>query len=332
MDNKINAQLLSPSEYINDAINLAQKAKHRIFLIGMVVVDDKLTHRLLSTMSKKAREGVYVNIAADIFTYYDELGDPVLSIKKNNKKFKAANEMAHQFRLSKVKFHWLGKSTLFAGTGRTHSKWCVIDDTVYAFGGVNMYEKGIKTNDYMFKINDKDLADIIVQQQMRIINADKHNIILSNKSYKYKDSMVYFDGGAMGRSIIYKRACQLAKVAKSVLFVSQYCPSSTLAKNLRKIKQVDLYYNSWKQAYGFNKVIIFQAQRTSHLESKYNKDKYLHAKFMIFTMPDGSKTLLSGSNNFYHGSVLFGTREVAIETKDKKMIEQVEIFFEKFII
>jgi cardiolipin synthase len=63
----------------------------------------------------------------------------------------------------------------------------------------------------------------------------------------------------------------------------------------------------------------------------YNRDQYLHAKFMIFTMPDGKKIALTGSHNFVHGGVLLGTREVALETEDPKVIAQLEDFWKTHV-
>jgi len=58
---------------------------------------------------------------------------------------------------------------------------------------------------------------------------------------------------------------------------------------------------------------------------------YLHAKFIIFTMKDGSKTAISGSHNFAYTGVLFGTREIALETTNPQVIGQLESFYKKYI-
>ena len=63
----------------------------------------------------------------------------------------------------------------------------------------------------------------------------------------------------------------------------------------------------------------------------YGRDQYLHAKFILFTMPDGSKVAITGSHNFMFGSVAFGTREIALETSDTAIIAQLEHFFKTHI-
>ena len=47
---------------------------------------------------------------------------------------------------------------------------------------------------------------------------------------------------------------------------------------------------------------------------------------LVFTFKDGSKAAITGSHNFVNGGALLGTREVALETRDAKIIEQLESF------
>jgi cardiolipin synthase len=43
-------------------------------------------------------------------------------------------------------------------------------------------------------------------------------------------------------------------------------------------------------------------------------------------MADGSKVAITGSHNFASGGVWLGTREIALETRDPHIIEQLEQF------
>ena len=126
--------------------------------------------------------------------------------------------------------------------------------------------------------------------------------------------------------MIYERAVELAKQSKSILFVSQYCPTGKLAKILRSKKAV-IYYNQPKNTHRWTKLMLRFSRLTTGLKSKYKKPTYLHAKFIVFTMESGSKVALTGSHNFSYTGVRFGTREVELETKDKHVISQLEEFF-----
>ena len=64
----------------------------------------------------------------------------------------------------------------------------------------------------------------------------------------------------------------------------------------------------------------------TRLTTNYERDRHLHAKCIIFSFKDGSKTAITGSHNFVNGGVLLGTREVALETKEPSIIAQLEDF------
>jgi cardiolipin synthase len=69
----------------------------------------------------------------------------------------------------------------------------------------------------------------------------------------------------------------------------------------------------------------------SRLKTRYTRTRYLHAKFMIFTMADGRKVALTGSHNFSGTGVLLGTREMALQTEDPRIIEQLEEFWKQHV-
>jgi cardiolipin synthase len=322
-------QLILPTEYVEQASRAVDSATTRVSLISMVIADHPATHQLIESLIAAAQRGVSVHVAADIFTY-GEVSGSFLPIRYDKKDSRAATSMARRLKAAGVKFHWLGNGRVTLFNGRTHSKWCVVDDTVFTFGGVNLYDEGIKNADYMFKATDNALATLLDDEQKRIQRAERAAQNFPSHRKKFDNFSVLFDGGIIGHSIIYKRACELAKAADSVVFVSQYCPTGKLARIL-KTKPTQLYFNRPEQASVLNKALLWFSQTVSGLRTSYKKDTYLHAKYIIFTLPDGSKTALSGSHNFAYSVVLFGTREVALETKDPAIISQLESFTKKYI-
>ena len=58
----------------------------------------------------------------------------------------------------------------------------------------------------------------------------------------------------------------------------------------------------------------------------YKKSRYLHAKFMLFYMPDGRKIALTGSHNLSNAGVMLGTREIALQTESPEVVRQLEAF------
>lgn len=320
-------KLISPTHYVREAAEAVSKARTRVYLMSMVIADHEATHPLIAAAEEAAKRGVEVVIAGDIFTF-GEVGGGFLPFRYYSHGARSANHMVRNLKKAGVKFHWLGKGRITLYHGRTHSKWCVADDTVYTFGGVNLYEEGIQNIDYMFAHTDTKLADRIVEEQKRVQKAEARSSNYPSVAFEHGDMTVLIDGGIIGQSVIYRRAVELAEKASHITFVSQYCPTGKLSRILKK-KSTVLYYNRPLQAEGLNRIVIRIGQFTSGLVTEYKKARYLHAKCIIFTFEDGSKAAITGSHNFAYTGVLLGTREIALETRDPKIIAQLENFIEK---
>jgi cardiolipin synthase len=327
----MNMKLVSPEAYIQQATELINQAQHRVLLIAMVVAEHPATSELIEALKEAARRGVSVTVAADIFTY-GEVNGTFLPLRYYSPGARQATAMAKALKAAGVHFSWLGHGRLTLFNGRTHSKWCVIDNTSFTFGGVNVYQDGISNADYMFRIDNTVLANRLEKEQDNIQRAERTSTNYRSVSFPLDDSQVLFDGGIIAHSIIYSRVCELAQEAKEVLFVSQYCPTARLARILTKHPSATLYFNRPAQATSLNRFVIKLSMFFSGLRTSYTKDRYLHAKFMIFTMPDGKKIAITGSHNFAWTGVLIGTREVALETDNPAVIRQLETFFKKEIV
>lgn len=323
-------KLLLPDDYVSQAAADVRKATKRVYLISMVIADHPATHELIAEIEAAAKRGVTVHVAADVFTY-GEVSGSFLPLRYNSPNAKLVTRMAKTLRAAGVKFHWLGRARLTIFNGRTHSKWCIVDDICYVFGGVNMYEGGIHNVDYIFRTENAALADRLEYEQTRIQKAERTTSNHPSVSYELGADSVLIDGGIITQSIIYRRACELARDADKVLYVSQYSPTGKLARIL-KTKNTKFYFNSPDKTSFINATFIRFSILISGLKSRYSKNKaYLHAKFIIFTMPDGTKTAITGSHNFAYTGVTLGTREIALETKDPAVISQLELFYENHV-
>jgi len=322
-------KLVTPNEYVAQAAALVRNAKKRVYLISMVMADHPNTNELFTELKAAAKRGVEVTVGADIFTF-GEVNGGWLPFRYYSPGTKDTNTMVKVLKKSGVKFHWLGRSRVTIFNGRTHSKWCVIDDTSFVFGGVNLYDGGIDNVDYMFRVEDAKLADRLVEEQLRIYRSERKSGNYPSIAVEQADKKILIDGGIIGQSIIYRRARELAEEAKHIVFVSQYCPSGKLARIL-KAKKAKVYYNKATNAQGLNSFVISLSQFVTGLTTSYRKKRYLHAKFIIFTMPDGTKRAITGSHNFAYTGVLLGTREIALETADPAIIGQLEDFVAKKI-
>lgn len=317
-------KLLSPTQYVREAAEAVNNAKTRVYLASMVVADHEATHALIQAVEAAARRGVEVVVSADVFTY-GEVGGGFLPFRYYSHGTRSTNRMVKQLKKAGVRFYWLGRGRVTLYHGRTHSKWCIADDTIFTFGGVNLYEGGVRNNDYMFTLIDPTLANRLVLEQQRIQKAERQFSNFHSTIFEHDNMTVLIDGGIIGQSVIYKRAVELAEEAEHITFVSQYCPTGKLSSVLKR-KSADIYYNRPLQAEGLNRIVIRLAQFTTGIKTIYDKPRYLHAKCIIFTLKDGTKTAITGSHNFAYTGVLLGTREIALETSDPQIIEQLEHF------
>ena len=322
-------KLLLAPDYIEQATLAVRHAKTRVILLSMIIADHPATHEFIEELKAAAKRGVAVSVAADIFTY-GEVSGSFLPLRYNNPHAKMATRLGKSFKAAGVTFHWLGRSRSTLLVGRTHGKWCIVDDEVFVFGGVNIYQKGIESADYMFKVSDQRLADRLAHEYQRIKKADRSDSNYPSVAYELDGNSILIDGGMIGQSLIYRRAYELAAEATDILFVSQYCPTGKLARML-KAKEAKLYFNRLEQTNFLNGFFIRMSLALSGLKTTYQRKAYLHAKFVIFTMPDGSQVALTGSHNFAYTTVLFGTREIALETKDPEIINQLKDFYKKYI-
>jgi len=323
-------KLLENSDYIVDATRAITKAKKRVLVLAMVIADHPATHDFIEALLDAAKRGVKVSVAADVFTYGEVNGSflPLLYFNSGPRK---ANQMVKTMRRAGVRFQWLGRTRTTIFNGRTHTKWTIIDDTVYSFGGVNIYQDGVSSHsDYMLKITDSNLAERMALEHKRILDIDRGGRLYRSHQFDIDGDHVLIDGGINGNSIIYRRACDLAASAKSIIFVSQYPPTGKLSKIFRK-HHAKLYFNRPELASYLNRIVIKYGMKRSNLKSSYTRNRYIHAKFMIFTMPDGSKVALTGSHNFNYSGVALGTREIALESRNPAVIEQLEGFFNRSI-
>lgn len=323
-------KLLITPDYIRDAISAISSAKHRVLFMSLMFTDDDATDDFVDALQAAAERGVNVQIAADLFTY-GELGGHFVPLKFFTEKSRATTQSVRRLTKSGVVFNWLGRFSTTPVSGRTHIKFLVVDDIAYAFGGVNLHGKDITENaDYMFKCKDARLADDLAHEFAQITKADSKHYAYRSHKFSYGIHTVLTDGGFQGDSIIYRRACDLAREASDILLVSQYCPTGKLSRILKR-KSTRLYFNPPELAGSLNKMVISVGMLFSRHKTLYARDRYLHAKFIIFTMPDGRKVALTGSHNFVYGGVLLGTREIALETEDKKIIRQLEAFFQAHV-
>lgn len=324
------AELVLPQDYINQATNLSDSATKRIYLVSLSIIRDSATNDFIDSVMKVSQRGIDVHVAADFLTFVYTFSGSWLRLF-TGRDTSIAEKLRHEFKKSGAKFYWLGKQYVPFLFGRTHSKWTVIDDDVFTFGGVNIEKAGIEDKvDYMFHIHNRKLANLLVNEQHKIEQADPISRMLKNHFIKTDYGTVLLDSGQIGKSIIYDHAIKLAQESKSVIFVSQYCPSGALGRALSQTN-AKVYFNRKDNAGRINRVMIGNRKMIDQQHNLYTHPRYLHAKFIIGTLPDGTKRAITGSHNFATAGAHAGTREIALETTDPEIINQLENFYREYV-
>lgn len=319
--------LVLPKQYLSNAIDLVNHAKARVYLTTLSIFADESTEPLIQAVIAAAKRGLDVHIMADFVTFmYAVQQSKTRRQVVTGMAMRRADQLRKRLKRAGVTFYWLGSYNVPLCVGRTHSKWCVIDDTVFTFGGVNLEREALRRADFMLKVTDTKLANRLVKEQHSIEQIDNQPKLRYNSRVKLNYGTLLIDGGRVNHSIIYNRAAELAKMASSIILVSQYCPNGKLGKIIAQ-KPNKLYFNRKNLANSrLNQAMIGLPWLVNRTPNLYRRNRYIHAKFIIFTMPDNSKLALTGSHNFTSLGSFFGTREIALETTDKTIISQLERF------
>mgnify|MGYP001314999899 CR=1 FL=1 len=325
--------LLLPPEYISRLTRDINHATERVYITALVVLSDEATRELIAAIEHASKRGVDVSIAMDIyFTYREEKVTAPKGYSLHGH-LKRMRETKKRLEHSGAKVRWLSQFGTFLFSRRTHIKWSVIDSTVYSFGGTNLYAESIHQNtDYIFRVKDKLLANQMAAEHQRVIRTDKAGHGYRSHLFGTAEHRVLVDGGNMFDSIIYRHALQYAEEASRVVYVSQYCPSGKLAYFLKRNPTNEIYFNSHKSLRDrISRTLAHISMLLNGVENSYQKSRYLHAKFMIFEMPDGQTIAITGSHNFVGAGGALGNREVALETTDPAIINCLYRFLDEHI-
>lgn len=321
--------LLLPREYIASATKQIAEAKTKITLVSLILSDDDTTRPLIDALCAAASRGVDVQVAADSFTY-GELAGHFIPTRYFSKAARQTNQMVNRLRKCGVNFHWLGVLSQTPFSGRTHLKWLTIDETAYSFGGVNTYQLAMENTDYMLKIKDSALVSELEREFQRLIKADKARFSFRSRQAPSSIGTVLIDGGMPFDSVIYRRARQLASQSSKIILVSQYAPTGSLARRIRKVPHA-FYFNRTEQADRLNRLMLRAIQLLSNINTSYTRQPYLHAKYILFYREEAPTIALTGSHNFVRGGTIAGTREIALETTNLAIVEQLERFTSSYV-
>ena len=323
-------KLLDAPIYQTSLTKAISKANSRIVLASMIFLREPAIDAIFLVLEQALRRGVAVTIVIDAYNKF------LFTEDTNLLKLGALRQRAKETYAYLRQLQELGGTVIHVSKinhklfkDRFHTKFSVIDNTVYFAGGVNMSAVSFVNIDYMIETkNSPALGDALIANLMRIVTDGKAD----NESYRIdKQNTLFMDGGRQHQSLIYNRAIELAEKAVRIIYVSQYCPSGALAKAL-KDKDTTYYYNRTRQLatpFWIDQALSHQKYK---IKNNYLKKDYLHAKCILYEFANGQKVLLSGSHNFNYRGVQFGTQEIALESTDTKLWKQIYTFVQTKVV
>ncbi len=326
--NEAMIRFVTPQAYSSRVVNAINSATKRVYVLALIIQQSGDTTEIITALNRAAHRGVEVHVMAD-FSTYSYIHGHATPGTIYARATRIATDMVNRLQSSGVNFTWLGMQHPFVFAGRTHSKWIVCDNQVFAFGGINLHASFQNDHDYMFMIDSADLASAIVTEHTYIREADRLDAAYLSATIDTPYGTVLMDGGLPFDSVIYRRAIKLLDTARSVLVVTQYCPTGKLAHKIRNV-QHKVYFNRPSRDFLTNSLINV-GEHLSGISNAYAGSTYIHAKYMIVTHDDGTKTAITGSHNFISYGGILGTREIALQTNDPRIIRGLEQFYRKYI-
>lgn len=334
-----NFQVLTPHEFLEDVKIEAKEAKYRIWAQAMEVEPGEYTNQLLTTIEKKAEEGLDAKLHVDYYSLLVTNG-AFNYLMYFNKKF--AHKEKHRLIARKMFFERMEKNgvkllytnppklfeKIFPLKGRNHMKIVVIDNNAY-IGGINFHDSNINGNDFMVKLTDPRIVSHIATLFKKVDRQEKFN------DYKVTctdDTTLLVDSGKIGKSIILDNALNLTQNAQSSVFMTTaFFPDTKMVRTLHalymkgeEVKVVAPTPRSMNGIYMYVEKLNYEIMRFRKLKfpTKMIRSRH-HAKVLIVDR----KVAMFGSHNFSGRGVTMGTGEVAIMSTNRILIENLLEFF-----
>ncbi|HEX8762175.1 MAG TPA: phospholipase D-like domain-containing protein [Candidatus Saccharimonadales bacterium] len=319
-------RLLTADEYYKTLVRVIPNAKKRVIIEAMIVLWDGRTLDVAPLLEAALHRGVKVGIVGDVYSRFES---KTAGIAQRGPHFDWPKTTKTNERLSAAgaDVYYFGHLGLNPFGGRSHTKITIVDDIVYTFGGVNFTDSHLKHHDLMLERQDAALAD----QLEHLVQEIKKDQVLPDITQKLDDSTtLLFDGGTPGGSAIYQAACDIVATAKKVHLVSKMCPSGRLARLLNRTDSQLFFNRPELEGLPANLAIIWD-QRRFGIKNQYKGSQHIHAKFILAEEADGTRHVISGSNNFSWRGIAYGTKEIAMHSTSSDLYDQFYAFMRQRI-
>jgi hypothetical protein len=304
---------MTAEEYYKALLVGIAGARTRIVIHAMDVRWGPHTEVFVSLLIAAAERGLDVRIVGDMYSKL-KANQPRMRRAHSGRNWRSVSELNDRLRAKGVHVTYVGTLGLNPFAHRTHSKITLIDDRIFTFGGVNFSDTSFLNTDYMLEMNDTILADRLYRL-VRSIEKNEHQPLPDLEEQLGGSATLLFDGGTPKTSVIYETACKITASARKVYYVSQMCPSGRLAKHITATDNECYFIRPNQADLPANFALMLDKARFK-IKNRYVGEPYIHAKFILTEDKNGTKHLISGSNNFSWRGIAYGTKEIAVHSTD----------------
>ena len=323
--------IINAEDYFYTLYKKIREAKDYIYIQAMSV-EFSLHNKIISDeIIESAKRGVKVYINIDwyskMYTGKQMNKLPIINKGKRDLTYKIRLENLREIQKMKkvnVDIAYLNRPNNTFGEyipfiGRNHMKFTIVDNCIY-IGGTNLSVDSFSNIDFMMESCNKKLINSSITlffENRNIRSLHPSKIQIAN------DTSLLIDSGKIGDSIIYRNSLDLTdKAQKSIKYVSQFLPDFELLKKMKQAKRrgVSVDIMTYHKGMALSKV---KGRVEQLLFNIFSEDlsatqikKYVHAKLLII---DNINTIF-GSHNFSKFGVLFGTKEIAINSTNPDLI------------
>lgn len=322
-------RFLRAADYAEALAARIPKARKRVVINAAGFLWGDKVSLFIPLLKDAAARGIEVRVVADMYSKFVARAPHPNRGQDAMYSWSKITTINNELRQAGAHISYTGRLGLNPFSRRMHSKITSLDDTIFTLGGVNFFDDMYSNHDYMLHMRDPILADRLYRL-IRDIEKNRPGPLPDLDEQLGGTATLLFDGGTPGKSVIYDTACKTVATAQKVYFVSQMCPSGRLAKLLNATNN-ECYFIRPKQADPPANIALAFDQWRFRIKNRYTAPRYIHAKFILTEDKNGSKHIISGSNNFSWRGVAYGTKEIAVHSTDAGLWQQFYEFLEQDI-
>lgn len=316
-------EVLTPHQFLWDFRKESARAKRRLYGQAMEMHAGFCVDTIADCFVDAAQRAVDTRVHIDTYTLaHEKWGDKAMFTKLQRA----------DVRLTFTNIPKTLPEKLLHQLGRNHIKMAIVDDAAYV-GGLNFNDENFRSADFMVKITDPQMVEALVDVFHKV------NYQKPQEDYEvaFADgTRLLVDAGKRGESLILDTAVQLIDKAKDTVHTTTLlAPDGKLLDALYKAHQggiiVEVLTSHPKKIYDLFGLVNLGNHALMQLKKKNVPMRFsredLHAKSLLVDAELADRAVaLFGSHNLSEHGVQMRTEEIAIVSRDPRLIANLRRF------